>query len=159
MINIKLTASSKLINKKLNLRLLSNLLSLVINEVRPFYPRNTTLKLRIITIPGDTCYAVFKIKQIQIGKNILHTYCHELINYLMHEVFHFVQHYIDNVPIKLFAIDNLAQTDYKSYKTNPTEVQAWKFDSLSKRVFKLYKDINALNRCIQKNADIFLPIN
>jgi len=160
MITIHLDAQRRSkIAKKFDLDVLSEIISSIINQIRPTSVlSNKTIHLQIKLINGNTCYAVFESKIIEFGKDLLQQPKHEILSYIMHEVYHFVQYYIDKVPITLFAPIELVNDNFNLYEKNVTEVQARKFDSLSKKVLKLYKSMVSLNKDIQQLNHILAPI-
>lgn len=160
MITIHLDAQRRSkITKKFDLDVLSKIISSIINQIRPTSARsNKTIYLDIKLINGNTCYAVFESKVIEFGKDLLQQPKHEILSYIMHEVNHFVQYYIDKVPITLFAPIELVDDNFKLYEKNITEVQARKFDSLSKKVLKIYKSVVSLNKNIQQLNHVLAPI-
>ena len=160
MITIHLDAQRRSkIAKKFDLDVLSEIISSIVNQIRPTSVlTNKTINLHIKLINGNTCYAVFESKIIEFGKDLLKQPKHEILSYIMHEVNHFVQYYIDKVPITLFAPIELVDNNFKLYEKNITEVQSRKFDSLSKKVLKLYKSMISLNKDIQQLNHVLAPI-
>ena len=160
MVTIHLNAQRRSkIAKKFDLNVLSEIISLIVNQIRPASGlSNKTIHLQIKLINGNTCYAVFESKIIEFGKDLLQQPKHEILSYILHEVNHFIQYYIDKVPITLFAPIELVNNNFKLYEKNVTEVQARKFDSLSKKVLKLYKSMISLNKDIQLLNYVLAPI-
>lgn len=143
--------NKQLIYKKINFSILSNVLSAVFSYIRPDV--NKLIEINVAQIPGEISYAEFSTNKIEICKAVVISSKYEIINAILHEVFHIIQHRVDHIPIKAFVDYNAADTSYKQYYNHPTEIQARLCEHLTSKVqimyksaFAIYKKINKLNK-------------